>query len=195
MQVFIPIIGSIRIKKYKDTFVSAKVIFACDLRLVMLILHRPYTPISPSLRLIFSSYRLLLLLLSQFSIYFSIIFNQNKTTFETSRFLLFSFHFLSQLNLIRIATKTELVPTLFQFCILWHRMINFSMIISLYHNRSIVQCCRQILHFTFYKLFFLSFKHTVIILRRNIPLQSTDTPSLFYCFFLIPVSSFLIFNL
>ena len=28
MQVFIPIIGSIRIKKYKDTFVSAKVIFA-----------------------------------------------------------------------------------------------------------------------------------------------------------------------
>lgn len=153
------------------------------------------TPRSASLQLIFSSYRLLLLLLSQFSIYFSIIFNQNKTTFETSRFLLFSFHFISQLNLIRIATKTELVPTLFQFCILWHRMINFSMIISLHHNRSIVQCCRQILHFTFYKLFFLSFKHTVIILRRNIPLQSTDTPSLFYCFFLIPVSSFLIFNL
>lgn len=28
MQVFIPIIGSIRIKKYKDTFVSEKVIFA-----------------------------------------------------------------------------------------------------------------------------------------------------------------------
>ena len=41
----------------------------------MLILHRPYTPISPSLRLIFSSYRLLLL--CQFSIFFSHILNHS----------------------------------------------------------------------------------------------------------------------
>ena len=47
-------------KSFKTKKAGSHVVIR-DLRLVMLILHRPYTQIIPSIRLIFSSYRLLLL--------------------------------------------------------------------------------------------------------------------------------------